>query len=56
MNKPDFKQFEELCRQGDIVPVFREYIADLETPASVLSRSSGDEDVFLLDSVEGGDR
>lgn len=56
MNKPDFKQFEELCRQGDIVPVFREYIADLETPVSVLSRFCNDENVFLLESVEGGER
>ncbi len=56
MYKPDFKQFEELCGKGSIVPVFKEYIADLETPVSVLSRFCEDENVFLLESVEGGER
>ena len=37
---------------GGIVPVYREYLADLDTPVSVLDRI-GERDAFLLESVEG---
>ena len=52
----DYKTFEEYAAQGNLVPVFREKLADLETPVSVLSRFAEDENVFLLESVEGGER
>lgn len=38
---------------GGVIPVYREYLADMETPVSVLSRV-GEEDSFLLESVAGG--
>ncbi len=44
------EMFEARAGGGGIVPVYREYLADMETPVSVLSRA-GDEDVFLLESV-----
>lgn len=56
MFKPEFKEFENHCRQGNRIPVYKEYLADLETPVSVLSRFTDDENVFLLESVEGGER
>lgn len=37
---------------GCSVPVYREYLADMETPVSVLSRV-GEVDAFLLESVAG---
>ena len=52
----DFRAFEQLAAQGNLIPVSREMLADHETPVSVLSRFSGDDDVFLLESVEGGER
>ena len=52
----DFKAFEKFASQGNLIPVSREMLADHETPVSVLSRFSDDEDVFLLESVEGGER
>ena len=52
----NFNTFEEYARQGNLIPVYREKIADMETPVSVLSRFSDDENVFLLESVEGGER
>ena len=52
----DYRSFEEYAAQGNLVPVFREKLADLETPVSVLSRFAGEENVFLLESVEGGER
>ena len=44
------EMFERRGSGGGIVPVYREFLADMETPVSVLSRAA-DEDVFLLESV-----
>ena len=52
----DCKAFEKFASQGNLIPVSREMLADHETPVSVLSRFAGDADVFLLESVEGGER
>lgn len=52
----DFKEFEKYAEHGNLIPVYREMLADMETPVSVLSRFAGDDDVFLLESVEGGER
>ena len=52
----DFRTFEKFASQGNLIPVSREMLADHETPVSVLSRFANDEDVFLLESVEGGER
>ena len=39
----------------DIVPVYREILADVETPVSVLQRFADCENAFLLESMEGGE-
>lgn len=46
------KEFDERAGAGGIVPVYREYLADMDTPVSVLSRI-GERDAFLLESVAG---
>lgn len=46
------KEFAERAANGGIVPVYREYLADMDTPVSVLARI-GDRDAFLLESVAG---
>ncbi|MBO4619933.1 MAG: anthranilate synthase component I [Victivallales bacterium] len=53
-----FERFKELAASQPraIVPVYKEYLADLETPVSVLSRFTQDENVALFESVEGGER
>lgn len=56
MLKTTFSRFEELAKQGRIVPVYGEFPADMETPVSVLRRFRDDENVFLFESVEGGER
>ena len=56
MYKPDFDEFKSYCSKGNIVPVFREYLADMDTPVSVLNRFADNKHVFLLESVEGGER
>lgn len=51
-----FDTFLSRIGGGVSVPVFREYIADMETPVSVLSKFEDEKHVFLLESVEGGER
>ncbi len=56
MITPSFEQFEHLCGQGNLIPVYREHLADVETPVSVAARFVRDPRMFLLESVEGGSR
>ena len=56
MVHPDEQGFLKLAREYDMVPVYEEFLADGETPVSVLQRFLGHENVFLLESMEGGER
>ena len=54
---PDLETFLTLCKPGRAVPVRVEVDADTETPVSAfLKLSQGEEQAFLLESVEGGER
>jgi anthranilate synthase component I len=54
---PDFDQFSKLAQNGNFVPVYREWVADLDTPVSAWYRvCAGQPYSFLLESVEGGER
>ncbi len=55
MQETTFSRFRELAATGEVVPVFREICGDMETPVSVLERFVEDENVVLLESVEGGE-
>ncbi|MGN0847516.1 MAG: anthranilate synthase component I family protein [Kiritimatiellia bacterium] len=48
-------EFARRVETGARTPVFREFLADRETPVSVLTRVSNEESVFLLESVTGGE-
>ncbi len=52
MYTPDFDQFCALAEQGNLVPVYREILADLETPVSAFLKIDDGGDAFLLESVE----
>ncbi len=53
---PDFSQFSTLAQQGNFVPVYQEWVADLETPVSAWYKvCAGQPYSFLLESVEGGE-
>lgn len=56
MPVPDRRAFCELAKVGNLVPVYEELIADTETPVSVLSKLGPESEVFLLESVTGGER
>jgi anthranilate synthase component 1 len=49
-------EFKRLAAEYTIVPVCSETLADMDTPVSVLLRFAGDENVFLLESMEGGEK
>src|SRR5213594_1452600 len=53
---PDFKEFCALARQGNLIPVSREVLADFETPVSALAKIDRGPCAYLLESVEGGEK
>ncbi len=57
MMQPPFEDIEELARQGSVIPVHKDILGDLLTPAAAFLRvAQGRSRVFLLESVEGGER
>jgi anthranilate synthase component 1 len=52
---PTREEFLRLSRQGNIVPVRADLLADLETPVSAYAKLRGAGPAFLLESVEGGE-
>ncbi|MDE0022276.1 MAG: anthranilate synthase component I [Candidatus Poribacteria bacterium] len=53
---PDRAEFRRLARDYNLIPVYREILADTETPVSAYMKTCGGEYSFLLESVEGGER
>jgi len=56
MYEPSFAEFEKLASKGNLIPVYREILADVETPVSVLMKLQNKDHVYLLESVEGGEK
>jgi len=56
MYRPTLEEAKELKKQGNLLPVYREINADLETPVSAYLKIAGGDYSFLLESVEGGER
>ncbi len=56
MTGPDRDTFIHLATEHGVVPVWREVLADLETPLSVYAKLSGEGPSFLLESAEHGER
>ena len=56
MLKPTLKEFKEKSKQGNLIPVYKEILADLDTPVSAYMKMCGGEYSFLLESVEGGEK
>jgi anthranilate synthase component 1 len=56
MYHPTLEEVKELKSQGNMVPVYHELVADLETPVSAFLKINRGGYSFLLESVEGGER
>jgi len=53
---PAFDQFKKLSKKGNLIPVYREIFADMETPVSAFKKLNTVDHCFLLESVEGGEK
>ena len=57
MIRPDYNEFCRLAREATLVPVVKSVMADLLTPVSAfLAISRGEENAFLLESIERGEQ
>src|ERR1039457_3130589 len=58
MYVPELEEFLAAAQEGSLVPVYREILADLETPVSAFMKlqAAGNGYCFLLESVAGGER
>jgi anthranilate synthase component 1 len=53
---PSREDFRALAQRGNLVPVYAELAADLDTPLSAFLRLRPGPHAFLLESVEGGEK
>ncbi|ABB32720.1 anthranilate synthase component I [Geobacter metallireducens RCH3] len=53
---PDFETFRSLASQGNLIPVCREIMADMDTPVSAFRKIDDGSYSFLLESIEGGEK
>ncbi len=53
---PDLSGFQDMSRDHNIVPVFREISIDYDTPVSLFDKAARGDYAFLLESLEGGER
>ncbi len=53
---PDMQEFERLAQEANVVPVTQEIYSDTKTPIGVFMRFADEENSFLLESVEGGEK
>jgi anthranilate synthase component 1 len=56
MYHPSLKEVKEHKSEGNLIPIYREIVADLETPVSAFLKIHDCQPSFLLESVEGGQR
>ena len=52
--RPTFQEFTQLAEQGDLIPIYEEFLADTETPVSAYLRIRDDSFSYLLESADGG--
>ena len=53
---PDMATFHKLSRQGNLIPVYREIMADMDTPVTAFKKIDDGRFSFLLESIEGGEK
>ncbi|MHB1275040.1 MAG: anthranilate synthase component I [Candidatus Humimicrobiaceae bacterium] len=54
MYLPTQKEFIERSKEYNLIPVYKEYMVDTETPTSIFIKAGGlEKEMFLLESVEG---
>ncbi len=56
MYYPSLDEVKKLKKSGNLVPIYREIVADLDTPVTAFLKINRGGYSFLLESVEGGER
>jgi anthranilate synthase component 1 len=56
MYYPCLNEFLKLVKKGNVIPVYKEISADLDTPVSAFLKIKKDDYAFLLESVEGQEK
>lgn len=56
MYYPSHEEFIRLSQKGNLIPVYREILADMETPVSAFCKIDDHKSAFLLESIEGGEK
>ncbi len=56
MYTPSFEEFKKMADKGNLVPVYRDMMADMETPVSAFLKIKKGNYSFLFESVEGGEK
>jgi anthranilate synthase component 1 len=56
MFQPSLEDFKKKAKQGNLIPVYREILGDMETPVSAFQKIDDGRHSFLLESVEGGEK
>lgn len=54
--KPSFSEFRLMARQGNLIPVYQEFLADTETPVSTYLKIKDRSFSYLLESAGGGEK
>jgi anthranilate synthase component 1 len=53
---PSPDQFRNLVSKGNLIPVYREIMADMDTPVSAFKKLDDGKFSYLLESIEGGEK
>lgn len=53
---PSYSEFKSLAQGGNLIPVYAEILADMETPVSAFKKIDDGQLSFLLESIEGGEK
>jgi len=56
MYHPSLEEFKHKSKSGNLIPVYREILADMETPVSAFQKIDDHRHSFLLESMEGGEK
>ena len=53
---PNPDQFRKLTSKGNLIPVYREIMADMDTPVTAFKKLDDGKFSYLLESIEGGEK
>ncbi len=54
--KPTLFEFKQMAKRGNLIPVYQEFLADMDTPVSAYLKIRDKSFSYLLESADGGKR